>query len=344
MPATRSTFLRAAAVVLLALVSPALLPAQPTTPLGDGQTISGPYTVRNLTVFLIHRKGSQTREKIMTLQEALKRKKAVVYETGDVGELQIRNLSRDHSIYIQAGDIVKGGRQDRVIPEDVIVPPRSGKVPIPSLCVEQGRWSGRGNEESTAFGSSDNQIASRALKLAAKHRGEQQEVWNEVAASQTKLEGVLASTVRSEVSSSSLQLTYENDSLTRSVDYYIAGLSKIIDGRNDVVGFAFAINGEVNSVDVYRSAGLFRKLWPKLLRAAATEAVAESSATPATTAPVTDEHIRESMTEAESAPEAEKKAGEDMTIVTRDAKDHIMFETRDRDDAGGWMHRSYLRK
>lgn len=344
MPATLTTFVRAAALTLLAVLSPVLLFAQDPVPAGEGQTISGPYTVRNLTVFLIHQKGSVRNEKIMTLQEALRRKKAIVYETGTVGELEIRNLSRDHSIYIQAGDIVKGGQQDRVIPEDVIVPPRSGKIPIPSLCVEQGRWSGRGSEQATAFGSSDNQIASRALKLAAKHKGEQQEVWNEVAASQSKLQGVLAADVRSELSHSSLQLTYENDSLERSVETYMDGLEKIIAGRKDVVGFAFAINGEVNSVDVYRSSTLFRKLWPKLLRAAATEALAESTAPVTTTTVVTDKDIRASMSEAESAPEQEKRASDDMTIVTRDAEDHILFETRDAAGKGEWMHRSYMKK
>ena len=335
---------RAAILFALLLLAAPFAVAQPDP--APGETISGPYTYRNLTVFLIHRTDTVRAGKMMTLQEGLRRKKVVVYETGDVGELAIRNLSRDHSIYIQAGDIVKGGQQDRVIPRDMVVPPRSGKIPIPSFCVEQGRWEGRGNEAATAFGSSNNQLASRKLKLAARLNGQQGEVWAEVEESQTKLDKVLSSNVRSEVSASSLQLTYENDSLNRSVDAYIQELSGIIDGKKNVTGFAFAINGEVNSVDVYRSNTLFRKLWPKLLRAAATEAIAESDIS-APAVEVTMGKVRESMIEAESAPE---KAGvaptteDDVTVVTRDAKENVMFETRDGDGAGEWIHRSYLKK
>jgi hypothetical protein len=331
----------------LLLLETALAAAQPSP--APGETISGPYTYRNLTVFLIHRTESvrpTKRVKMMTLQEALRRKKVVVYETGDVGELAIRNRSRDHSIYIQAGDIVKGGQQDRVIPRDMVVPPRSGKIPLPSFCVEQGRWEGRGSEAVTQFGSSDNQLASRKLKLAAKLQGEQGEVWKEVEASQAQLDKVLASNVRSEVSASSLQLTYENDSLNRSIDAYLEELSGIIDGKSDVTGFAFAINGEVNSVDVYRSNSLFRKLWPKLIRAAATEAIAESDVNAPVEA-VTMGKIRETMIEAENAPEKVGNEGareDDVTIVTRDAKDNVLFETRDGDGAGTWIHRSYMKK
>ena len=68
--------------------------------------LSGPYTHKNLTVFLIHGKD-QTNKTFLTLQEALAQKKVRVYETKDVNELAIRNLS-NQDIYVQAGDIVEG--------------------------------------------------------------------------------------------------------------------------------------------------------------------------------------------------------------------------------------------
>jgi len=103
--------------------------------------LSGPYTHKNLTVFLIHGKD-QTNKTFLTLQEALAQKKVRVYETKDVNELAIRNLS-NQDIYVQAGDIVRGGDQDRMISVDFIVPPKSGRMPIAAFCVEHGRWSGR---------------------------------------------------------------------------------------------------------------------------------------------------------------------------------------------------------
>jgi hypothetical protein len=62
-----------------------------------------------------------------------------------VNELIVENLS-DEEVYIQSGDIVKGGRQDRTLGYDLIVPKKSGKVKITSFCVEHGRWSARGRE------------------------------------------------------------------------------------------------------------------------------------------------------------------------------------------------------
>ena len=46
---------------------------------------------------------------------------------------------------------MKGGRQDRVVTVSFLLPPKSGKVPLASFCVEQGRWSARGTEKSAHF-------------------------------------------------------------------------------------------------------------------------------------------------------------------------------------------------
>ena len=78
--------------------------------------LSGPYTHENLTVFLVHGKD-QTTKTFLTLQEALAQKKVRVYETKEVNELAIRNLS-NQDIYVQAGEVVRGaglpGRLRRV--------------------------------------------------------------------------------------------------------------------------------------------------------------------------------------------------------------------------------------
>jgi hypothetical protein len=81
--------------------------------------------------------------------------------------------------------------------------------------------------------------------------------------------------VRSSQSSSSLQLSLENKNLKQATDDYVKKLSPIVEGKNDVIGYVFAINGNINSADVYSSSGLFSKLWPKLIESSATEAVGE---------------------------------------------------------------------
>src|SRR5262249_19866699 len=82
----------------------------------------------------------------------------------------------------------------------------------------------------------------------------------------------------SRVSPSSLQLTLENKLVKDTADDYVKNLSSIINGKRDVIGFVFAINGQINSADVYSSNALFAKLWPKMLEASAIEAIAELKA------------------------------------------------------------------
>src|ERR1700730_8027677 len=133
----------------------------------DDYRLEGPFTQGNLTVFLIHGKDKIKGQTFITLQEALVQKKVIVRETREVNELTIENISGEE-VYVQSGDIVKGGQQDRMMAVDLILPPRSGRVGISAFCVENGRWSKRGTEEVTNFGSSANVIAGRDLKLAAK--------------------------------------------------------------------------------------------------------------------------------------------------------------------------------
>src|ERR1051325_1059173 len=243
----------------------------PRTPQTSNYRLSGPYTHKNLTVFLIHGKD-QTTKTFLTLQEALAQKKVKVYETKDVNELAIRNLSNQDS-YVQSGDIVRGGDQDRMISIDFIVPPKSGRMPIAAFCVESGRWSKRGNEESASFSSSENMIATKDLKLAAKRERSQEAVWKNVSVAQKKLSDNVGGDVQAPMSVSSLELTVENAKVKENTESYIKALSGILQNKSDVIGYVFAINGHVNSADVYASRALFAKLWPKLLKASAVEAV-----------------------------------------------------------------------
>jgi hypothetical protein len=105
--------------------------------------LSGPYTHDNLSVYLVHGPETLPGASFLTLQEALGQKKAVVHETGSVNQLAVENLSEGEEVFVQSGDIVKGGKQDRTLPYDAVIAAGSGRVPIDSFCVEQGRWSKR---------------------------------------------------------------------------------------------------------------------------------------------------------------------------------------------------------
>jgi len=195
---------RLAFIALAAFVS-TISPAH-----AEPEKITGPSTHENLAVYLIHGANRVSGKTYLTLQEALAQKKAVVRETGNVNQLSIENTSKDSDIYIQAGDIVKGGQQDRTLGTDLILESKS-KVPIASFCVEQGRWSKRGKESSQQFATTTDQVASKELKLAVKYKKAQGEVWDKVAEAQSKLSSNVGTPVAAPQSTSSPQLTLEND-------------------------------------------------------------------------------------------------------------------------------------
>ena len=91
--------------------------------------LEGPFTHGNLSVFLVHGKDKLKGQTFLTLEEALIQKKVIVRETREVNRLTIQNISTE-DVYVQSGDIVKGGAQDRMLVVDLILPPKSAQIPI----------------------------------------------------------------------------------------------------------------------------------------------------------------------------------------------------------------------
>ncbi len=178
------TLLAASIWLGITTTPPTLTAAQKT---GDTPfRISGPYTHENLSVFLIHGPDKIKNKNFLTLQEAMQQKKVIVHETSNVNELAVENVS-DEEVFIQAGDIVKGGKQDRLITLDFVVPPKSGKMPIAAFCVGQGRWRPRGQEAAGYFASSDSQFATQSLQRTAQSKMDQREVRGNFSADQDGL-------------------------------------------------------------------------------------------------------------------------------------------------------------
>ena len=308
----------------------------------SGYKISEPVSYKNLSIFLIHGKDENTKGNILTLQEALDRKLFVVYETSDVNELEVENLSKEFDVFIQSGDIVKGGKQDRVLAVSIIIPARSGRVSIEAFCVESGRWTKRGNEESDKFTSSNDRIVTKELKIAANGERSQQEVWKQVSEAQSKLGKAVGGSVASTTSSSSLQLSLENRQVASNVDDYMRQLSGAINGKSDVIGYAFSINGQINSADIYVSNALFKKVWLKMLKAAATEAVASAHGV-RLAEPANADAVKTFIDDSERAAANEKSVGSGAELVTREDKDNVMYEARDA-KTKAVIHKTYVKK
>ncbi len=243
------------------------------------QKISGPFSQSNLSVFLLHGKDTlPSANKILTLQEAIDQKKVIVHETSNVDQLAVENTSDDVEVFAQSGDIVKGGRQDRLIACDMIIPPKSGKIPIGSFCCESGRWQKRGAESSAQFGASSRQAANKDVKLAVNASRDQGQVWSKVQEAQQKLAKNVSKTVANAQSPSSYQLTLEDKEVLAKVEAYTKSLEKLAADNADAIGFVIVINGKVEGAELYGSHSLFLKLWPKLIFGAAVDALSEFDA------------------------------------------------------------------
>jgi hypothetical protein len=319
--------------------------------------ITGPVSHANLAIYFIH--GQSAAGPVpLTLQEAMAKKTVRVIETSSVNELKIENTGEE-DVYVQSGDIVKGGRQDRVLTVSFVLPRKSGEVPVSAYCVEHGRWSKRGAEEVASFAGSYNSLPSREAKLAmkaplAKSSGlgdlpvlapsetgkRQRAVWDEVAKAQQKLSSSAEAPVAASASPTSLQLSLENKKLKELRGEYVKALEDKASG-DDIVGFAFAVNGRINSADVYPSNGLFQKMWHKLLIASVTEAVAGKKDAKDGSVP-SIEAVREFLAAAEKGKADAQKIGSLARQETRDADAALFVESAK--PSGGWVHRNYLAK
>ena len=322
------------------------------------RAVSQPVVHENLAIYFV-RGPSAGGVVPLTLAEAMQRGSLIVHETGNVNSLQVENTGRE-PVFIQSGDIVKGGKQDRVLTVSIIVPPGSGKLAIDAFCVEQGRWSPRGKEQAGHFEASNAAIPSRVAKLAMKApvvaaglpagRGpqpqgsetsaRQSKVWAEVARKQESLARSVGAPVAAAQSRTSLQLTLENEKLNAARTAYLAALKSAGESDGDIVGFVFAINGKVNSGDVYASNGLFRKMWPKMLEAAVTEALGERPETDKTAAPDVAT-VGKFLAGAEQGSASTKTVGGSVELETRSGPEAHLFDTRMK--TGALVHRNYLR-
>ncbi len=346
--------------------------------------VSEPLSHENLAIYLV--RGQSAPGAIpATLEEAILKGTITVHETGNVSELQIEN-NGDEPVFVQFGDLVKGGQQDRVLTSSLLIPPKSGKIALGAYCVEQGRWAKRGIEDASKFSASNAQIFAREAKVAiaraaaaptvrpasgdnvrpalrpdaartreeverrlASERairqevyrgpaGGQSEVWRSVAAVQSQLGEKLAAPVASEKSRTSLQLTLENERLKEAQQGFIAALEKHALESDDVIGVVIAVNGRIASGDVYPSNGLFRKMWPKLIRAAATEAVA-SKKEGAPAAP-TAADAETFLAEAQTGEVSERAIADIARHETRSGPNVLRVEARTA--KGAWIHRNFL--
>lgn len=264
-----------------------------------------PITYENLTVFPVVSSGGYDTAAFMTLEEGLLRGEVIIREQGaetlirdrdgvrpaaqsyggpSVNQLVLINRGKQ-PLLLLAGELVSGGKQDRIIGKDRIVPVGGEPLPLDVFCVEHGRWSA-GSQFTAA-----KTIVHPSVRQAAVNQ-KQTDVWESVTAGTTAAVGgagapaprvpqdELARAEATEAPTQSYAKIYESRAVAPSVDAMVDEVQRRfrketagLKGER-VVGVVIAYGGEVAWSDIFASGELFEQYWNKLLRSYAVEAVA----------------------------------------------------------------------
>ena len=252
-------------------------------------TVLAPITHGNLSIFPVLAGESHDTHAFLTLDEGVRSGEVVVTEFGRVqplvrgherppirtGGAEVNRLvlvnNSDRPLLLLAGEIVTGGKQDRVIGKDRIIPAHSDPVDLGVFCVEPGRWT----ERSDKFGTLGVQMAQPSVRAKAMAAKDQQQVWAEVRRSTA---GVAAA---GPPPTTSYAQTMAAAPVQREVDRIAAPIARDYQSllaelrRRNAVGVVAAVNGQIVWADVFASPSLLEKYWPKLVRSYAAQAVVE---------------------------------------------------------------------
>src|SRR5882724_11329082 len=264
-----------------------------------------PVSYENLTVFPVVSSSGYDTSSFVTLEEGLSSGEVTVSEQGadviyrnrdgsrptvqnyggpSVNQLVLVNHGK-RPLLLLAGELVSGGKQDRVIAKDRIVAPFGEPLPLNVFCVEHGRWSAGSqfNEAKT--------IVHPSVREQAAVKQKQGDVWAAVTGGSGA--GVPSSAPPPQVSSTALAETIQTDAPTQSYSKLYESrrvsipVEKVVNEiqrrfRREasglkgerVVGVVVTYGGEVAWSDIFASDELFNHYWNKLLRSYAVEAVA----------------------------------------------------------------------
>jgi hypothetical protein len=255
------------------------------------------YTYENLRLYPMYAKETfkshfKNVGRYMPLTEAIQKKKVRITEkdqSGTVNSLSVENVSQD-TIIIICGDVVKGGKQDRIIETDMVLAPKSGKKNLNVYCVESGRWndgrqltmaSNRSNRSyspaapAATFNGHFNK-GSMSLRKVVEKEKDQGKVWAQV------------DKINSDNKTQTETKTYT--ALTQSGDYnkklqqYVSFFQNKFSKDSNVIGVIVVSGNKVLGCDLFATSALFQSQFPSLLHSYATEAIvsgAKVTASPA---------------------------------------------------------------
>lgn len=237
--------------------------------LSERTTLLAPIQVDSLTLTPIVATAAtkdaknEKDDNLLVLDEAMAAGQVKIQEIaeGNVNGLTFVNKA-DHPVFVMAGEVIIGGKQDRIIGRNTVIPAKTTQE-VPVFCVEHGRWDGQTKEFTTAKALAHGRLRGQASYAA------QQDVWNEVAAKNKARKTQSASDTYRKVAQQQSDGTLST--MEKQVNAAIAKIPAA--DRTRMVGYAVALNGVVATVDLFGSPALFKKLETKLVRSYLTEAV-----------------------------------------------------------------------
>lgn len=245
-------------LALSLLVAPAAFAVMPSDPVAGSFAIGAPIHRDGLTVYPILNPGAEKApdEGFLTLADALAIGALTVTEQGhgmQVASLRVHNRGKV-PVLVMAGEMVEGGHQDRVITQDLVVPPSDAPMVVQVNCVERGRWEG-GHQ--FAYGGR----AELGLRRVVQVRRDQGATWEAVASMNSSKAALLQALGHDPGVVSSPTETYLAGTRARAIERQVAKLTLEIDEElakeADVVGVVVAVGGEVVGGEIYGHTEVF---------------------------------------------------------------------------------------
>jgi hypothetical protein len=253
--------------------------------------VLSPVTKGNLSIFPVVGGAENDTGRLLTLDEGLRSGTVVVTEAGaiqglvrpgspprqsgaEVNRLVLLNNS-DHPLLLLAGEVVTGGKQDRVIGVDRIVPPKSGPIDLSVFCVEPGRWVA----SSEHFGSMKSQMAQPSVRTPAMADRNQQKVWAEVGSALAGMAAAVPQARPTMQASTSYAKAMQNPDVEKKVESVAADYDAMLRElkKEGAKGVVVAINGRILWADVFANTELLEKYWQKLIRSYAADSLTTAS-------------------------------------------------------------------
>jgi hypothetical protein len=292
-------------------------------PIEADHRVGGGRAFGDLTVFPVLAHDQPDLGPFVTLDQALSDKSAEVREAdagGQVGSLVIENKGT-MSIFVLAGTVVKGGKQDRQIAQDFAVGPHQ-TVPVDAFCVEPHRWNAEREGVATQGKfTAEKTLALGSVRAAGQYKQNQGEVWAKVGEVNTQ-NGKAPATGSLLASLDDQEIAAQRSTLAQRISAFLDGLEP----QREVVGVAYAVEGQVRGVRWFANHQLYEMYRDALVNTAAVEAItaqharAKAGGRPTPPAPpVTPQSVKAFIDAIEAAPVAEERdtAGENVNAYRK---------------------------